>query len=400
MTIEFDGQNNKLGTTTANSVTIKTNDTDAITVDSSQNVGIGTSSPSSVLHIKNTTPKVIIEDGNNSTGGASYTPYIEFNAIGDNVGSVGFSTNGNYFDIKAENYNSAPIRLFTGGSEAMRIDSAGNVLVGTTTLFPTGGNNVEGITFQSSYESHFSRSSGAAIQVNRKTNDGDLVGFKKDGVAVGSIGNLGTGFYIASNAGSGLRMAGNVIPTDSNGNNNDNAVDLGVSTVRFDDVYATNGTIQTSDQNEKQSIQSLSASEIAVAQRISKLFKTFKFNSSVEEKGDSARTHTGIIAQDVQQAFTDEGLDASNYALFISSTWWEKEISVDAVAEELDEEGNIVVEGKDAYTYIDTKEEATEGYTERTRLGIRYPELLSFISSAFEQRLTNIETRLEALENI
>ena len=47
---------------------------------------------------------------------------------------------------------------------------------------------------------------------------------------------------------------------------------------------------------------------------------------------------------------------------------------------------------------MDMKEEATEGYTERTRLGIRYPELLSFVSSAFEQRLTNIETRLTALE--
>ena len=70
---------------------------------------------------------------------------------------------------------------------------------------------------------------------------------------------------------------------------------------------------------------------------------------------------------------TDEGLDASNYALFILSTWWENE------------EGDI-------------KEEATEGYTERTRLGIRYPELLSFISSAFEQRLTDIETRVTALE--
>jgi hypothetical protein len=41
MTIEFDGQNNKLGTTTADSVTIKTNDTDAITVDTSQNVLVG-----------------------------------------------------------------------------------------------------------------------------------------------------------------------------------------------------------------------------------------------------------------------------------------------------------------------------------------------------------------------
>ena len=74
-----------------------------------------------------------------------------------------------------------------------------------------------------------------------------------------------------------------------------------------------------------------------------------------------------MIAQEVQQAFSDEGLNAGNYALFISDTWWEKEISVDAVAEELDEEGNVVVEGKDAYTYIDIKDEATEGYTEKNK---------------------------------
>jgi hypothetical protein len=67
-----------------------------------------------------------------------------------------------------------------------------------------------------------------------------------------------------------------------------------------------------------------------VAKRLSSLIKTFKWNSSVEEKGDSARTHAGIIAQDVEQAFDDEGLNASNYGLWCSDTWWEKEISVDA----------------------------------------------------------------------
>jgi len=44
MTIEFDGQNNKLGTTTANSVTIKTNDTDRVVVNSSGDFMIGTTS--------------------------------------------------------------------------------------------------------------------------------------------------------------------------------------------------------------------------------------------------------------------------------------------------------------------------------------------------------------------
>ena len=35
---------------------------------------------------------------------------------------------------------------------------------------------------------------------------------------------------------------------------------------------------------------------------------------------------------------------------------------------------------------------------EITRLGIRYEQLLSFISAGAEQRLTDIETRLTALE--
>jgi hypothetical protein len=153
----------------------------------------------------------------------------------------------------------------------------------------------------------------------------------------------------------------------------DNVADLGTSSLRWDDIYATNSTIQTSDQNEKQSIQSLTTVEMNVAKRLSPLIKTFKWNSSVEEKGDNARTHTGIIAQDVQQAFTDEGLDANNYALFISSTWWENS------------EGDI-------------QEEATDGYTERTRLGVRYPELLSFIQAYNDQRFTELEARITALE--
>ena len=77
----------------------------------------------------------------------------------------------------------------------------------------------------------------------------------------------------------------------------------------------------------------------------------------------------------------------------------------EAVEEKVDEDGNLVtraVEAKDAYTRIDTydtEEEAPEGATKRTRLGVRYPELLAFVGAATAQRLADIETRLAALEN-
>ena len=104
---------------------------------------------------------------------------------------------------------------------------------------------------------------------------------------------------------------------------------------------------------------------------------------------------------------TDAGLDAGDYAFFISTTWWETQTevpAVEAVDEVLDEDGNVIteaVEGKEAYTRTDTyetAEEAPEGATERNRKGIRYPQLLSFIGAATEQRLASIETRLDALE--
>jgi hypothetical protein len=174
----------------------------------------------------------------------------------------------------------------------------------------------------------------------------------------------------------------------------DNTIDLGDPSFRFDDIYATNGTIQTSDENEKQDIASMTTAELAVGKRLSTLFKTFRWKDKVTEKADKARTHSGIVAQEVKAAFEAEGLDATKYALFCSDTWWEKEISVDAV--EADEEKRI--EAKAASTYMDIKYVETEGYSEKTRLGVRYPELLSFIASYNESRFTAIEARIAKLE--
>lgn len=215
------------------------------------------------------------------------------------------------------------------------------------------------------------------------------IGFQDDDLWIGE-GGVGLHFQ---NTGSDridpFDVAGNAV--------RDNAIDLGGSSSRYDDVYATNGTIQTSDANEKQQIASLTTAEMNAAKAISQLFKTFKWNDSVADKGDAARTHTGVIAQEVEQAMTDAGLDAGNYAFFISATWWETQTDVAAV--EADPENGV--EAADAYTRTntyDTADEAPEGATQRTRKGIRYPELLAFVGAATEQRLVSIETRLDALE--
>lgn len=138
---------------------------------------------------------------------------------------------------------------------------------------------------------------------------------------------------------------------------------LGSGTYRWGTVYAASGTINTSDRNCKEQIQDLSEAEKRVAQRIKGLFKIFKFRDSVIKKGDGARIHTGVIAQDVQAAFKNEGLDPYQYGLFCSDTWYEVD------GKPCDEEGND-------YTAAD------EGVIEITRLGLRYEELLCFVIGA------------------
>jgi hypothetical protein len=136
----------------------------------------------------------------------------------------------------------------------------------------------------------------------------------------------------------------------------DNVTDLGTASNRWAEVFAGTGTINTSDANEKQQVEDLSDAEKRVAILIKNSIKKFKFNDAVENKGDSARIHVGVMAQDVKAMFELEGLDAADYAIFCSDTWW-----VDAEGE--------------------TYQEAGEGRTEKTRLGVRYEELLAFIIS-------------------
>ena len=184
---------------------------------------------------------------------------------------------------------------------------------------------------------------------------GQLIALQTGATTKGNIGisgSLGYDIYIAggtsSSTGVGLRFidyqtAKYASPCRGDGSTLDNVMDLGSSGARFDDIYATNGTIQTSDRNLKQDIQELSDAEKRVATACKGLLRRYKYNSAVEEKGNNARYHFGIIAQDLQNAFANEGLDAGDYGMFISDTY-------------TDNEGN-----------------------EQTRLGVRYNELLTFI---------------------
>ena len=350
------------------------------------NVGVGTSSPSADFVVSNGGAAGIELQPEIATDTNRITNY-------DRAASA-------YMNFRLD---ALTHQFLTSSTERCRIDGSGNVFVARTA---EGDGNV-GHTFRADGFSQTTRSGGLVADFNRKSSDGDILRFQKDGTTVGTIGtNGGNPYFAQASKGIGLSSA-RMYPVTNTGAVSDNTMDIGNTNARFDDIFATNGTIQTSDFNEKQDIASLTATEMLVGKRISTLFKTFRWKDSVADKGEDARTHTGVIAQDVQAAFTAEGLDAGDYALFISSTWWETQTdvpAVEAVAEVTDEDGNVTteaVEAVDAYTRTDTYDteaEAPEGATSKTRMGIRYPELLSFVAAYNEQRFASIEARLTALE--
>ena len=402
-----------------NAMKFSTDESEAMRIDSDGDLGIGETNPTSRLTVAkessrtNDTENMIrIAHSTSGTSAVGFGSKIAFigersNGTAQAQGNIGFVA-----DVNTASDLSSAFVVDTAAAgvstERIRIDSSGRLLIGRTTDTSAAGHTLSPLGFV-----RFVRSHGAPCLIDRRDSDGDLFVLRKDGSNIGAIVASGGTIVYAGNS-HGLMINGSsVSPSNEAGSRVDNTMDIGESSFRFDDIRATNGTIQTSDENEKQDIASLTSAEITAATAISKLFKTYKWKDKVAAKGDDARTHTGIVAQQVQAAMSDAGLDVSKYAFWCSDTWWQKDIefaaveAVEAKNAVYDDDGKLVseaveeVEAQDAYTITKTynsKDEAPEDATEHTRLGVRYPELLAFIGAATEQRLTSIESRLTALE--
>jgi hypothetical protein len=211
----------------------ETANTERMRIDSSGNVGIGTSS--------------IASGGAGTTNLNLHTPsatsvYLKLsNASTGNTASDGFDlsqdASGNAYIINREN---GFLNFWTNTTERMRIDSSGNFLVGKTS---TGG-NVAGHQFNSNGAGYITRDGASVLHVNRKTSDGEIISIRKNDVAVGSIGVVSDDrMYFATADGLGLQFDkdnNRIIPCDASGGYNSN-VELGDEGLAFTNLFLTGG---------------------------------------------------------------------------------------------------------------------------------------------------------------
>ena len=121
---------------------------------------------------------------------------------------------------------------------------------------------------------------------------------------------------------------------DSSGNTKpatDNSYDIGTSSFRWDDVYATNGIIQTSDERMKTNIavSSLGLNFINQLNPVEYKWKDYSYKekvSSIDEIEDAVfetktktfiRKHYGLIAQEVEQVLKNNGIKTKDFAPLI-----------------------------------------------------------------------------------
>lgn len=324
---------------------------DEVSLDLSGDLSVSGSTSTVTLVNTSLGDTVLMPDNSNNI---STAPGIRFEADTDT--GIGLASAGN-------------LTIVTGGSERLRVDSSGNVLVGAASNSPT---TTAGINLGSNNKLHSTRDGGVSGYFNRLTSDGDTIEFAKDGVTTGNIGNFASSIYIVGSVGKGFLLNNNLVPAGSGGAQEDNTMDLGQGNRRWNDAYVYNGVTSGSDGRQKQDIEELSESEQRVAIACKGLLRKFRWKDMVAEKGDDARIHFGIIAQDLKAAFEAEGLDAGRYGMFIHSEWWETEEAY------TDEDGVTHIRTN---TY-DSVDEAPEGAVKKDRMGIRYSELLAFIIAA------------------
>jgi len=268
----------------SNTVGISTGGTNALYIDASQNVGIGTTSPVAKLDV----PAMIRGYGvyNNLTSGTLNL----YSGTAFNTGGAAIAIRGT-----SVGYNNGGIEFYTGagatGSEVMRIDSSGNLLVGTTTsvgkITQYGGQIVSG---RLSNTTNYDASNGS-INIT-SSGDGNPRG-------VITFGNGSTAsqnwHFVSGESGASYGMVW------YNGNYGSGTARMQLTTGGA--LSTTTGTISAiSDVNFKENI-------IDAPNYLSLLNQVKVRKFSYKEENSATQTHIGVIAQELEQILPEMVFD-------------------------------------------------------------------------------------------
>jgi len=199
---------------------------------STERLGIGTTTPSTALHIDANVPNIRLTDDAVST---SANARIDLYGSDARSGYVGMSSG----NLEIWHQQAKNIRFATSNTEAMRIDSSGNLLVGKT-------NNAlsnDGIVIREGGEILATNTSDLTANFNRLSTDGDIVSFYKDGTTIGKIGvDLTDNLFISGNSShAGWMFSSSTVLPYKNGALADNTLDIGATNARVKDIYLGGG---------------------------------------------------------------------------------------------------------------------------------------------------------------
>lgn len=228
------------------------------------------------------------------------------------------------------------------------------------------------------------RASGLIVSVSDAvgryvTTISSVTGGANQGAAIVMYGNAdaatgvaGTSFIYAGNKGIqhgvGVTSDGLFRPVSSGSMSNGSAQNM------WKDIFSVNGVIQTSDERLKQQFRPQSEREKSAALEIKNSICLFKFNDALDLKGDGARWHIGVKAQEVVFILEKHKLKPFDYAFVCFDEWGAQSEIVEKWGDEFDKDGNL--------TRQSGSETVQEARKAGSRYAIRYDELSMFILAA------------------
>lgn len=200
--------------------------------------------------LETTSSGVSITGTINANNGANSTQAIFSGTSGRGLEvstfSVGAADEGVDFNAQASGSTQA-LTFSTGGTERVRLNGSGHVIIGNTSTTPWSLSSGSGAIIRSEGYAAFTASGSSAIELNRTSSNGNIINLRRNGTAAGSLGASGgtsNEIYLYSNSGKGILLNNNgLLPATSSGGGSDNTTDLGQPDVRFRDIFISGGLL-------------------------------------------------------------------------------------------------------------------------------------------------------------